>query len=371
MYDVIIVGAGFAGCSLASQLDELDILVLDKDGIGKRPVSAITFLDLIEDDAAIRNRYSRFGILNSRGDLVEYDFEEEKFVLVNYEKLCRSKWRDVTRTKVVDAEENAVVTSEGERIKARVIVDCSGLHSKIREKVGFKPPEVINVLRFQKIAEVDIDPDIFYFTVGVTNNGGWIYPISRKEIEFGVATRFKFKERAKVKVPQIKKIGFFKKFNGIVRSENMATIGYSPVKQVVNKNYILLGDSAGMVHPVYGMGIHYIDRISQVCAKCIREYLRGMGGLEEYQKFWSSLLKKNAGLWARGMAIWSLSPKEQEKLVVIQKYMEVHPKSIYLDMLDLDTNIEIFAKRGMPIRKNWKFLLRFVLYRLTSLKFYL
>ncbi len=44
MYDVVIVGAGFAGCSLASKLDGLDVLVIDRHGIGKRPVSAITFL---------------------------------------------------------------------------------------------------------------------------------------------------------------------------------------------------------------------------------------------------------------------------------------------------------------------------------------
>jgi flavin-dependent dehydrogenase len=190
-----------------------------------------------------------------------------------------------------------------------------------------------------------------------------MYPVSRKEIEFGMALRLKFGEKAKL---EIIKMGFFENFDGKIKNESTAVIGY-PVKRVAKGNYLLLGDSAGMVHPVYGMGIHYIDRISDACADCIKT-----GEPERYQKFWNYMLRKGASLWARGMATWSLTPEDQEKLVKIQKYMEISPYSIYADLLGLDTKIEILAKRKAPLKEfPKKYLLWLFYYRMLSMKFYI
>ena len=124
MYDVAIIGAGFAGSNLASKLEGLDIIVLDKDE-AKKNVSAVTFTELM-GDRVIRETYSKFILFNTQGDIIEYSFDEDVFCLVDYSKLCKETWNEIETVEVIYYKGNTIYTRD-DKIEAKVIVDCSGI----------------------------------------------------------------------------------------------------------------------------------------------------------------------------------------------------------------------------------------------------
>ncbi|HEY9246817.1 MAG TPA: hypothetical protein VIO11_08230, partial [Candidatus Methanoperedens sp.] len=102
-------------------------------------------------------------------------------------------------------------------------------------------------------------------------------------------------------------------------SEAMVYYPYEPVKKVVKGNIAFLGDNAGMVHPVHGMGIHYINRIGAFCAKyCAKAAVDGTGILKEYQIAWDRMRKSDMDAWILGMTYWSLNIKHLNKIIEIR-----------------------------------------------------
>ena len=361
MYDVVIIGAGYAGSSLAAKLDGLDIIVLDRNE-GSKNVSAVTFSDIVED-RAIRATYSKFTLFNTRGDAVEYSFDDELFCLVDYPRLCREAYKEVERVEVRGYRGDTIYTQDGE-IKARVIVDCSGIDGEqLRVSNGFNLPPVINALSFQDVKEVNVSKDTFYLIMGFANFGGWIYPHAYGA-EFGMANRFR---RGKsLEFPDLAKarnIEAIRKFIGGKGGEVIRVkYPYGFVKKVVYGNVVLLGDSAGMTHPVYGMSIHYISEVSSKLAVIIRDYVKGHRRLQDFQEFWKKFLGRIRVLTARGYAIWDMPLEIQENLVTLQRKMEVSPKSIVEDIRGFE-DYEVYAKNPPKITDYpLKLLLKTLLY---------
>jgi len=57
VYDVVIVGAGYAGSSLSGQLEKLkDVLVIDERGVGEKSTSISSFLKILDDEVVL-NEY--------------------------------------------------------------------------------------------------------------------------------------------------------------------------------------------------------------------------------------------------------------------------------------------------------------------------
>ena len=91
--DVAIIGAGYAGSLIASKLENYDIVVFDKNK--KRKNKSVTTFREVVDEGAIKNTYSKLTFMNTKGTKVEYDFNEEIFAFVDYQKLCDSLWTDI------------------------------------------------------------------------------------------------------------------------------------------------------------------------------------------------------------------------------------------------------------------------------------
>lgn len=284
--DVVIIGAGYAGSLIASQLENYDIVVFDKNK--KRKNKSVTTFREVVDEGAIKNTYSKLTFMNTKGTKVEYDFNEEIFAFVDYQKLCDSLWTDIEEKKVVSYDKKGVVLENGERIEAKVVVDCSGIDGEnLRRNSGINIPPRLIYITYERVDRLNVPDDTFYLIVGCSIYGGWIYPAKPSEI--GAANLFKRKENVYYPETTILKKSYPEIFGeSEVKQIFKEVYPYGFVKRVVNDNVILFGDSAGLTHPMYATSIHYIHHASKPLSESIKSYLNGYGKLEEYQKWWKS-----------------------------------------------------------------------------------
>ena len=344
MHDVVIIGGGYAGCLLDSLLEGLDTLLIEEKGIGSKDVSAVTFMRIIDSDDVIRNTYDSYTLMTVDGDSEKYEFGEDVFCLVDYEKLCRSLVRsDVVEGKVIRYD-NGKVELENETIESKIIVDCSGINGeKLREKAGFKLPEIVSKLTFEKNPNPDwIDTSSIYMIMGPpTNFGGWIYPIDDKYVEFGRANRGKRSKN--ISFPDMEKS---RELLGIEEGFDSKSVTYPLgfVKKVVKNSMVIFGDAAGLSHPTYGMGLHYIYKIAPKLAETIKKTVRGEGRLYDYQKIWNTALRKASGLIAAGFAAWEMPVDMQVRLTKLQIKLGISPESIFKQMWAFDEEFEVYAK---------------------------
>ncbi len=375
MHDVVIIGGGYSGSLLDSLLDGLDSLLIEEKEIGSKSVSAVTFIKIIGFEGEVKDEvedviiktYDSYTLMTVDGNSEVYRFGEDVFCLVDYEKLCKNLVRsDVIRKKAVGYEQGKV-RLEDEVIEAKVIVDCSGISGEaLRERAGFKLPEIVNALKFERVNAVDwVDTSSFYLIVGFANFGGWIYPIDNDLLEFGMANRFRGGK--KISFPDLEEakelFGFSSKSKSDSKSESKSTLyPYGFVKKVVKDNIVIFGEAAGLTHPVYGMSLHYIYKMAPKLANVIKKTVRGGGKLQEYQRIWKETLRRASGLIASGYSIWDLPLDTQVKLTKLQMKLRVSPESVLNQMWALDEKFEVYAKHhpkftDYPISLHFKTLL--------------
>lgn len=345
MYNVVIVGAGYAGSRLSGLLCDLDdVLVIDEKGVGKKDVSAATFSKILED-SVIRREYDEYVIMTVFGERYSYEFNEPVMALVDYERLCKNEIsHDILKTRVTEYGDGFVKTEDGEVIKAKAIVDCTGVYGfDLRKKYGFGSPPFTISLSFTEIKNPEfLNSKAMYFIMGYTNFGGWIYPVSDSHSEFGFAVRHNGIHK------NYPKIGEAAEVMGIGLPENdelrYAQYTFGFVKRVVKGRVVLFGDSCGLVHPAYMMGIHYIHKISGKLAHHIRNYVSGdYKSLDRYQRFWIETLKRASGNIAKGYAVWDLPVNDQLRVTRVQIRSKIKPSSILDHMWSLDESFDVLA----------------------------
>jgi len=355
-YDVAIIGGGFAGASLAYKLSKLDssleIALIERSRLGGKPVSAFTFTDVINDlgiKSSVKQYYNQIEIISTLGAKESYTYDEDVFALVDYKKACEEL---VNRSgcqvifEEVKSLKGGKITLNREVLDAKIIVDASGWGYKFRKELNLDVPRTENYLYFKKLSNCNIpNPRSLHLVFGdIGTNGGWFYPINETECEIGVAertTRLSRFEKANISKKQEKNMERFlntpqycEMLKGS-RSESEAMVNhpYEPIKRVVKGNVMFLGDNAGMVHPIHGMGIHYIHKISTLCAKYCAQAVRGdVTVLREYQNAWNNMLKNDMDAWIHGMIYWSLNTKQLNKIIEIRSNSYVNKMNLLSEL---------------------------------------
>ncbi len=341
-YDIMIIGGGFAGASMAYKLSgldsSLDIALVERSGLGDKQVSAFTFSDVI-DDLGIKNSvkqyYNQIEIISTFGPRESYTYDEDVFALVDYKKACEELVRRSGYPVIFDdvkSIKNGNVILKNEILHPKIIVDASGRGYKFRKELNLDVPKIENHLYFKRLNHCNIsNPGSLRLVLGeIGSNGGWFYPINESECELGVAERtnkLSAYDKKNISTRQERNMERFLNhpmyrdmLNGSrCGSEAMVYYPYEPVKQIVKGNVVFLGDNAGMVHPMHGMGLHYINRIGTFCAQhCAKAAHDGIGVLKEYQDAWNRMLKSDMDAWVMGMTYWSLNIKQLNKIIEIR-----------------------------------------------------
>jgi len=353
-YDIVIIGGGFAGASLAYKLSKLDssleIVLIERNAVGCKPVSAFTFTDVVSDMGirnSVRQYYNQIEIISTLGARESYTYDDDVFAFIDYKKACE-ELVERSGCKVIFEEVKSVkggkVELKDEVMEPKVIVDASGQGYKFRKELGMDVPGIENHLYLKKLTNCSItNPRSLHLVFGdIGTNGGWIYPINDTECEIGVAERMR--SGAKItEFPEKQKKNMecfiaHQPYGGMLESsrsesETMVFYPYEPVKRVVKGNVVFLGDNAGMVHPVFGMGIHYIHKIGSICAEhCVQAVHGNMKRLKEYQNVWDSLLKSDMNAWIWGQVFWGLNTEQIDMIIKIRSKSQVDKLNVLSEL---------------------------------------
>jgi len=270
MYDVIIVGCGVAGGYLASQLNRLNVLVLEKD----KNV-------LLKDSGLVSSHFTEFfprGLIKSKvkemravsPSKITFSISSKKpfaYVLkrkqfsMHLRRIARAnaevKYEAVTKMSISD-DYVSVFTVNGE-YKARLVVGCDGTFSVVRRSLGIKLPGMhpgifVRTKKSLPAKQIDVhfnkyfSPEFF----------AWIIPQIN---EYGLITSIRPMETMK----------YFKKKLDL--PEGSVYSAFVPVGYCKSyaRRALLVGDACGQAKPLTGGGIIFSLRAANHVAETIRE----------------------------------------------------------------------------------------------------
>lgn len=339
-YDVVIVGAGPAGCSAAyfCALKGLDVLLVDKclfprdkvcgDSISPRSLKVLERMGLLERMEA--ERFFRIqGIIMSspnlhmmKGDTPKVEGKYD-YGYVIPRKIFDHMLLSHVKNKGVDVAEGLEITGlinnggkvagvksrDGRGIKSRIVVGADGVYSKVAKNAGIDSADPNHeaiaarayfdgVQGMEHYIEIHADSKI-------VPGYGWLFPVTDTSANVGVGC---IKTYLYQKKKNIKKLfEYFISENPFVKQKLAKATMTRPLRAWPERfgsmaencsadGVLLVGDAAGFVDPGSGEGIYQALRSGELAAEVI-SYAYSKGDfsrktLKEYERKW----KKDFGL---------------------------------------------------------------------------
>jgi len=157
-YDAIIIGAGPAGLLLGKELSKKhSILILEKKKIGETNKSWVTYEDRWKKqkypETLIENRFKEWFMQTKFNENVNEIVFKDKFICFNEQKFLKYLAKVIKENKGVILENTSFKNLElkrgrviiNNRFESRLLIDCSGIDSKLVKKHNLiKTPVYIN-----------------------------------------------------------------------------------------------------------------------------------------------------------------------------------------------------------------------------------
>ena len=311
-YDVIIVGAGPSGCSVANFLKkDYKILMIDWSLFPRdKPCGGLLTDETIEFLPKFKlpeNFFSQPKEISMRfidwDNKIEVD-QKRNFWNVDRRKfdysllnLSRNSIEFFSNTKFLDLEINNGVKVLIERsnkrkiIKSKYLVGADGAFSSIRRKITNK-----DLTRYIAVQEwvpkvKDIETFDYILCNEITDFYSWLIPKGNRFV-IGSALNFKSNTVEKMNLFRNK----LRERNGlfIIPSKKESALLTRPksIEEIVlgNNNVFLLGEAAGLISPSTGEGISFALRSGYFCAQAINENFENP--FENYKKLCEPLIKE-------------------------------------------------------------------------------
>lgn len=269
-YDIIIIGAGLSGLSIASELQNAKILLLDARSKPFRNIACAEWVPKLSQFAAFKISETEFMELRIKEDIIKnkapgYVIDREKYQKTLLEQL---KCSIHLGERVLSVDKNTVRTSHGV-YKAKWIVGAYGPIGPINSKVdknNFLP--AINV---RVPLKYTLKNTIIYFSEDFYLGYAWCFP-RNCEANCGVGAKSK-----NLKSLLLKWLSILKK-EGIIQNSNYknATTGLIPLNVLNKPSYsmhILIGDAGGFTDPLTGAGIVNAIESAKLASQLIRGHI--------------------------------------------------------------------------------------------------
>ncbi len=326
-HDVIVIGGGPAGSTVARYAAEggANVLVVDgRDPIGtplqcgelvpsndemRRLCPDVPEMDDLfkTPQHAIARHSTKMHLVPPSGKPLIYDFDgyvlnrvaHDEF-LVDLAKEAGAQYKVGSRVeKVVD---NSVILRNGGEITAKIIVDAGGHNGPIRRDYWTEKSVKIPVKFVLMDGEFGEAVELHF---GSMAPGGyaWMFPkATGANIGLGIQRSF-----AKGKSLNEYTDEFISKYSGDISFNGAGSLPMSgTIKKFVKNNYMLVGDSAGMVLPSNGAGITIAMIGGRIAGQVISEHLKNGLDLSEYEKRWKKQMGKVMANSKRSFKIGSL-----------------------------------------------------------------
>ena len=335
-WDAIIIGGGPAGSTVARYAAEggAKVLVIDRrKEIGiplqcgelvptnkelRRLCPSVPDIDELfqTPKEAISKRSSEMVLVTPSGKKLIYPFEGQILhrpvhdqKLVDLAKENGAQY--LTESRVNDISDNTVFLNNGEKINAHIIVGCGGPHDPLRKK--FWNEKSLNIAVNFVLMEGDFENRVELF-FGSTAPGGYAWMIPKKggaNIGIGIQTRF-----SKGKSLNSMADEFFRKFKGVITYKGGGVLPMSgSIRTFTKGNYMLVGDSAGMVLPSNGAGITTAMIGGRIAGQVIAEHIKSKVALSKYQKRWNSQMGEVMKYSKRGISWGGMMFRSPDALI--------------------------------------------------------
>lgn len=335
-YDIIIVGAGPAGATLGYELGRrgLAVLILEKEKLprGKPCAGGITFraANLLDFDISAVTEGIAYGarIMYQLSDECIKRHKEPLIYMVMRSKFdhflvqkaqeagaavidgVRADQLEITASRV------KVVTPEGP-FTAEILAGADGAKGMVAKKLGLMRDVELDLgleaevsVAEDKLADWD---SLIGLDLGQIPGGyGWVFP-KKDHLSVGVEGPVHLSKRFKPYLERLLQhlgnyqVTDFKGHLMPMRRRGMA---------IQRGNVLLLGDAAGLIHPLSGEGIYYAIKSAQLAAPVIASALRsGTINLKDYQEAVDTQLMPSLELGRVLLKLFTRSPRSYFDLV--------------------------------------------------------
>ena len=294
MYDVIIVGGGVGGLFLASKLEGLDVLVLERNKkITLRDSGIVSnqFKQLFKTGSIIKDKITGMELLSKSQSInihtrkpFAYILKREEFT--SHLRKLASKKAAISYEAVtgIDHTDNGVIvkTNSGE-YGCKVIVGSDGYNSVARQSARIAAPKFAMGIMAITNSSTGNGIKVFFNKHYSPDFFSWIIPQNK---EYGIISGTRPKEY----------LDFFKKKENLGNGKLYSypiPVGFT---KSFHDNTILIGDSCGQVKPLTGGGIMFSLRAAQHASRTITEAF-------EKNRFDAAVLKKYQIAWKKDFAL--------------------------------------------------------------------
>ncbi|MBD3313391.1 geranylgeranyl reductase family protein [Candidatus Woesearchaeota archaeon] len=318
-YDVIVIGAGPAGCEIAYRLARSGhkVLVLEKESFGReKPCGGgIQLKEMLEfgnvPSEVIERKIRKARIVSPSNIVLEAELKNSRLFAATVKRSNYDMWLQ-SRAEKAGAEliDNTAVTSIKDkggsseikagdlRFNARLVVDAGGASSSVRRMIGIKerfPELCVTFHRWLKLKDIGrrfSNAIELYFMKDNPEGYVWIFP-KKDVVSVGIGATAVSVRKKKLNMVQMLD-EFIRKhpvasarLKGAVRKKEwggMVPMGILP--RLWSNNAVVIGDSGGFANIIQGGGIYQARKSAKIAAKhCVR-YLktRDSSHLEAYDK---------------------------------------------------------------------------------------
>ncbi|MEQ9715047.1 MAG: geranylgeranyl reductase family protein [Candidatus Asgardarchaeum sp.] len=300
-YDVIIVGAGPAGSSLAYLLQRkgVKVLLLDKcqfprdkpcgGGITYRAYSLLENLGMKLSDEIILDKTKSVFLKHIDGPEVVLSQENDvvymscRILLDNFLLSCAINegvsFREKEAIKSIKRSENyvKVATKSGNIFKSRILVGADGALGKVAKLAGIRKTWEKNSFGFAFVYETELNKQEIKKLAGeyklhmyfgfVKHGYGWIF-VKGNVINIGIGAFIHMASNIKEKLNRFLKYIKFPNFDYSKLGGSILPVG-GLKRKIVSDNIVLIGDAAGVVDPITGEGIYPSIKSSEIASSVI------------------------------------------------------------------------------------------------------
>lgn len=335
-YDVIVVGAGPAGCSAAHFLAQkgLNVILVDKavfprdkicgDGISAASLTLLEEMGVLEKIEALPNHKIQKLIISApNGQIMTGKYPNVKNFR-NYGYVVQRKAFDYTLFQHIQVDDNirvienfrvkhlirehdkavgvkGVLDESPLEIHSRYVVGADGAHSKIAHEIGCfnsnSHHRAFAVRSYYEGVEELSDAIEIHYDSSVLPGYCWIFPTSENSANVGVGVFNRFSDSkeakdlfdlfihhnryAKAKLKNAKQIGGVKGFPLPLGSFH---------SRRSKDNVLLVGDAASLIDPLTGEGVYSALLSGKVAANAILKSNTPQEAGKRYEKMWTKKL---------------------------------------------------------------------------------
>jgi flavin-dependent dehydrogenase len=323
-YDVIVVGASFAGLAVARRLRGR-VLLLDRNEVGSVQTSAcgtpLWVPQRLGVEDSVLQIHDRLTIRTPTRS-VSYDLSPVPFCTFDYKIFCRGLLAQsearFLRTPVTGIEEDAVLTGEG-RFRAPVVVDCSGWRRALVKPRGPEPHARAHSFGLEARTELDDEGLSFWLDRRLIPNGlGWVFPVGEGSL-IGLGS---YLGRPKLK-PALDR---FLHDCGAEASSYHGTYFTNRLWRPTMGRLFAVGDAAGQCLPLTAEGIRPAIYFGAECGRLIQRVLDGCLTLEAALDGYRRLVERyRAAYRVLEWAQWIAAHAPSRWLAVISDLADRHP----------------------------------------------